>query len=224
MNKILLVEDINIINSGTYFIDALNNRNVEINGEVILYHVNENNSNLNIKIHNNSRLIFHKIDYINDNSELTILIQDDSYVDFEWLIINCGKNTVKLNVKMRGNRSSAKLKVRIINRTKEDKINFICNGIVLKNTCDNELLEDLKGLIIQNDEIKISPNMEIYTSEVMANHLVTIGSFALEDLFYLTSKGLSIDTAKKLLTIGFASQVCDEINKEYIKTEVINIE
>lgn len=224
MNKLLLVEDINIINSGTYFIETLDNHKLKVNGEVNLYQVNENNSNLYINVHNNSKLIFHKIDYSHDNNELNILIHDDSYVDFEWLIINQGNNIVKLNVEMHGNRSKAKLKVRIINKSHEDKINLICNGIVLKDTCDNELLEDLKGLIINNDEIKISPNMEIYTSEVMANHLVTIGSYTSEDIFYLTSKGLSIDTAKKLLTSGFASQVCDDVNKKYLKMEVINIE
>lgn len=224
MNKLLLVEDINIINDGTYFLELNKSAKVEIAGLANCYHVNNLNHNLDIKVSDESKFIFHKLDYVTSDTNLNIAIHNNSEVELNWLIINHGINKVTLNVEMLGVASFAKLRVRILNTTSSDYLDFICNGVVGKNTSDNELLEDLKGLITSNDEIKISPNIEVYTSEVMANHLVTIGTYNKDDLFYLESKCISDALAKRLIIDGYVNEVSDEILKKYIKMEVINIE
>ena len=52
--------------------------------------------------------------------------------------------------------------------------------------------------------------MLVSSSEVIANHNVTIGNVSDEDLFYLTSKGLSKDEARKLLETGFLISIFED--------------
>jgi len=66
--------------------------------------------------------------------------------------------------------------------------------------------------------------MDVKTNEVIANHLVTIGSFNKDELFYLNSQGLSNDLAKNLLLRSFISNILNENIKEQLKMEVINYE
>ena len=68
-----------------------------------------------------------------------------------------------------------------------------------------------------NDTIKISPIMIVDTNEVLANHLVTIGNFNAEELFYLESLGLSEKMAKDMLIESFMKQNMSEVELEFLK-------
>jgi len=159
---------------------------------------------------------------VNKDVALEIIINNDSLVNFNWVIINSGRNKINIIVKMIGNNSKCFAKVRIINSSRESNADVIFRGVVALNTKDNTIVEDLKGLILGEDTIKISPIMEVSTNEVMANHLVTIGSFNPEELFYLNSKGLSEKLAKDMLKTSFIWSVLPEYLRN--KMEVINYE
>ena len=66
--------------------------------------------------------------------------------------------------------------------------------------------------------------MKVNTNEVMANHLVTIGAFNRDELFYLNSKGLSDESAKNILIHSFISGILNMEMKELIPMEVIKFE
>lgn len=224
MNKILVVEDIKKIESGEYNIEFSNQAELEINKNCIIHHYDINNHNLFIKLLENSNLIMNQASIIKKDMDYTFYLGENSDLTFNLLIINCGKNKVTLNVDMPNNNSKAKIKLRVINQNSDCNMDVICNGFIAEKTKDNELLEDLKGLILNNDSIKISPNMSVLTSEVLANHLVTIGPIREEDLFYLKSKGLSEKLARDLMKDAFIKNILSPELKEKIKMEVINIE
>jgi len=203
MNKLLLVED---IKDGDYELNYQKNTILNITNKVNLNDYN-NNYNLKINIDNKSILNIDKVSLINKDLNVIINIKDDTIFNLNWVIINTGKNKVHLEVNMTGNNSNAKARVRIINKTNDSNLDFVINGVIAKKTYDNELLEDIKGLIIGNDTIKISPNMDVFTSEVMANHFVTIGTIPSSDLFYLESKGLSQARAEQLILEGFLKEI-----------------
>ena len=66
--------------------------------------------------------------------------------------------------------------------------------------------------------------MDVKTNEVIANHLVTIGSFNKDELFYLNTRGLSKNKSEELLTKSFICNILNEDLKNRIKMEVINYE
>ncbi len=221
MNKLLLVED-NLIADGTYDITYKKNLKLDIKKEVNLNNYDNLNNSLELNIEDNALLNFDKVNILNKDTNLTINVYNNSVVYLNWVIINSGQNKVHLTLNMNGNNSRIEASVRILSKNNTDNIDLICDGNINIDTKDNILVEDLKGLITMNDTIKISPNMKILTNEVMANHLVTIGSFNKDELFYLESLGLSKLEAEKLIKTSFITSITNY--KELIKMEVIDNE
>ncbi len=223
MNKLILAED-KVIKDGEYEIIWDKKLNIDCRGNLKLCNYSKEDHTINISLTDNSEVNFDKVSIINKDLTLTFNLNNNSHLEFNYLIINEGNNTVTININMLENNNKAKIKIRCINKNKDNSLNVICNGYVNKSSKDNELTEDLKGLILNADLIKISPNIYVDTNEVLANHLVTIGSFNPEELFYLTSNGLSIPSAKKLLLESFTTNFITEEFKERILLEVKNIE
>lgn len=62
----------------------------------------------------------------------------------------------------------------------------------------------------------INPNMYIDCFDVTANHSAFIGSFSEEELFYLQSRGIDLETATKLLIRGFlTSDLSEDLKNKY---------
>ena len=223
MNKLLLADGINKVKSGEYKLDNAPKK-IEICGEVIIHYENKNNENIEIEVKDNNKLIIYNLYDITNDVKILINLNNNSKIIYNLLLINDGKNKVNLNLNMNGNKSEALIKVHIINKNSDSNINFICDGKIEENTIDNVLTEDLKGLIISDDSIKISPNMEVLTNEVIANHEVAIASFKSEDLFYFQSRGLNLEEAQNLLIKGFVNSILSEELRNDLKMEVRAIE
>ena len=119
---------------------------------------------------------------------------------------NCLLN---INGQILGNNNKNIIKIRTVSDNLETKIQV--NVKINENTKDNELIEDIKG-INHGGKVTILPDMEINTNEVTANHYVTIGKINDEDLFYLTSKGLSKEKSEELILNGFLKGIM-EVNE-----------
>ncbi len=215
MNKLVVVEDIKLNDDHT-LIEFKDNVKVDIKDVVKLIDYMEESKDITFNLNNDSKLFLERLWILNKSANLVINMHKNSDLELRLVVINEGVNTINLRVNMLEDLGKAKIYVRIINKNKDSNINFICDGNIEAKTIDNNLLEDLKGLILDNDTIKISPNMQVATNEVMANHLVTVGSFNLEELFYLESKGLSRNRAKELLVDSFLKNILGEHLKKYI--------
>lgn len=76
-----------------------------------------------------------------------------------------------------------------------------------------------KNRIVTNNRkgCEICPNLLIEENDVEANHAAYIGAFSDEEIFYLQSRGIDIDTAHNLLIRGFLLselEVSEEKKKE----------
>lgn len=66
------------------------------------------------------------------------------------------------------------------------------------------------------------PNLEIETGEIEgAGHASTTGRFDDEHLFYLMSRGISLENARRLVVRGFFNEVISEIGNEEIETRLM---
>lgn len=169
----------------------------------VLNIINESND-LNIKVKPEETVI---LNYYNDNQEtLNINIEqsNDSY-----LIVNVAskvKQDIKVNVNstITGNNNRLVINVRVIGLENNGVYNVVAK--VHENTQDNEVVEDLKGLL-RDSQITLMPILEIDTNEVDASHFATVGSFNSEELFYLKSKGIAENKAKDLLQKNFINSL-----------------
>ena len=83
-------------------------------------------------------------------------------------------------------------------------------------------------MMSDNASMFTKPELEIYADDVKCSHGSTTGQFNEEALFYLRARGLSEESAKRLLVSAFTSDVMNRISipswKEYVLATLIQNE
>ncbi len=76
-------------------------------------------------------------------------------------------------------------------------------------------------LLSENAEVSIKPELEIYADDVKCSHGVTTGELDKEMLFYLRSRGLSLDESRNFLIEGFINELMEDIKNKKIKNKLL---
>ena len=79
--------------------------------------------------------------------------------------------------------------------------------------------------ILLNPKAKVNtrPQLEIYADDVKCSHGATVGQLSAEALFYLYSRGIGENEAKKLLLRAFALEALDGISSAPFKESVMQL-
>jgi Fe-S cluster assembly protein SufD len=78
-----------------------------------------------------------------------------------------------------------------------------------------------KSLLLSDDAVMNSqPALEIYADDVKCTHGSTIGPVDEDMVFYLQSRGVSLDAARHLLTYAFAADITRRIRVEPVRRRV----
>ena len=220
--------------SNTNFININYNFDVQKNSILKNYKI-DNNSNSNLKY------FFNNINQDTDSvSEIFLLSSGSKFIKNE---INCNLNGKYASAFVNG--------VFILNETKHHEIKTNINHIV-ENTKSYQLikgvLEDTSKAVYQgkifvdskaqktdgyqlskaillndNTEFNAKPELEIYADDVKCSHGSASGSLNEDSIFYLMSRGLNYQEAKKLLINGFLLDVIEKITDPEIKNLIKNI-
>jgi len=178
---------------------------------------NQKLKKININVLDNVLVNLNEFNLVaSDTTEIVFSINNNSTLTYN--LSNIIDNNYKLNIKINyeGNNSKIETNIHSIVK-KEEKINLIGT---IKNECkNNELLEQVKVMLIENGKCEVNPDMAIATNEVVANHKVAISSIRDKELFYLMSKGLSEYSANNLIKKSF---LISNINNEELKTQINN--
>lgn len=76
-----------------------------------------------------------------------------------------------------------------------------------------------KNLLLSNlAEMDVKPELEIYADDVKCSHGTTTGELDETPLFYLMSRGISKEDARRLLLEAFMSEIFDKISNEEVRT------
>jgi Fe-S cluster assembly protein SufD len=75
-------------------------------------------------------------------------------------------------------------------------------------------------LLSEHAEIDTRPRLEIFTDDVKCTHGAAVGALDEEALFYLRSRGLSLEEARSLLTYAFACQMLNRIEPASLRSEL----
>lgn len=77
-----------------------------------------------------------------------------------------------------------------------------------------------KNLLLSTDaEIDTRPALEIYADEVKANHGATVGQLDEQALFYLRSRGVPLDLARRMLVRAFCAVTLDGIEPAALREQ-----
>ncbi len=96
----------------------------------------------------------------------------------------------------------------------EDKSRFSFDGkiFVTQQGLYSEAYQLNNNFLLSDQAAAFSkPNLEIFADDVKASHGCTTAKISEEEMFYLTSRGLAKDDAKKLLIKAFLEEILHEI-------------
>lgn len=121
------------------------------------------------------------------------------------------------------------------NETFADMYNYgvVLNTSTLIFTGESTIYENVKGaethqtarIIVfdENSHAEANPILNIYHNDVVAaSHAATVGEVNAEHLYYLKSRGLKEEEAKKLITKGYLMPILNYIDDETLKEQCIN--
>ena len=220
-------------------VSGFNNHNFNI---VINKNSNLKNYIFDLNKNQNLRYSFTNIDiYENSNSENFIYSSGSKFSKYEINtnlkekyssafingIINLDKNNhheIKTNINhLAENTKSYQLIKSVLN----DKSTGVYQGKIFVNdqaqkTDGYQLSKAL--LLNENTEFNGKPELEIYADDVKCSHGSTSGNLDENCIFYLMSRGLNYDQAKKLLIDGFINDVIEKITniemQKYLKEAI----
>lgn len=82
-------------------------------------------------------------------------------------------------------------------------------------------IQNNSGLLLSdNASIDTKPQLEIYADDVRCTHGATIGQLDEDALFYLRSRAIDLQNAKKMLVSAFAGEVTDQIKNDLVRNEI----
>ena len=68
--------------------------------------------------------------------------------------------------------------------------------------------------------MKSKPQLEIYIDELEASHGSTIGQLDEAALFYLCSRGITTDEARKMLILAFANEMIEAVQDSDLAQQI----
>lgn len=108
----------------------------------------------------------------------------------------------------------------------DEKSTGVFNGkVVVQKDAQKINAYQQNANILLSDVAKINskPELEIYADDVKCSHGSTTGQLDENALFYLQSRGISKDKAKKLLVYAFAGELIESINNEKLKELLLKL-
>lgn len=204
MNKILVKEDNIVLDNEIVELEFKTLKcNLTIKGSVWIDDLNNNSlEELNITLLDGSRLLYNKYTKDIKNLKINILENNDTTLEFNYSLYQSIKASITIDSKVLGNNNKCSMNVYGVS-DKYGAIVVNATGSVLENIKDNDLLENIRILMLNDSENVIVPNLLVGSNEVSVNHNATISSLDTNYLYYLNSKGLSYEEAKKLIVKGF---------------------
>lgn len=75
-------------------------------------------------------------------------------------------------------------------------------------------------LLVPRATVNVKPNLQIIADDVKCTHGCTVSDLEEEELFYLRSRGISAETARKLLVYSFGREVVQSLRDAQLQARV----
>ena len=225
MNSILL-DSKNLLKEGNYLLEV-EDRNkeidLEIEGEVVVNVFSRNsNISLNIVLKEDSKLFLETFT-IDGTMNINTTLYKNSNFRLNNSVLTSKDSNNNINVLHKEERSISNIKKHGFSKDKA-KLVFNVEGKVEKDagkcTCnqDNQIIEN------EGSFSTILPKLLIDNYDVDANHAAYVGEFKENELFYLQSRGISLEDSKFLLLDAFLLGYFDLDNEYKSKLKEIVLE
>ncbi len=109
----------------------------------------------------------------------------------------------------------------------DDNSRTIFSGLIKveRGAHQTDAYQKVRNLLLSDDaEANSLPGLEILADQVRCTHGATSGQVDPEEMFYLRSRGLDADAARRLITTGFLAEVFERLNnptlQDFLRNEL----
>lgn len=105
----------------------------------------------------------------------------------------------------------------------DDAAHAVFNGKILvrRNAQLTQSAQQSRNLLLSDKaRVNTKPELQINADDVKCAHGATIGQLDMDELFYLRSRGLTNDSARRLLTYAFAAEIINAIPATSMKKQL----
>lgn len=108
----------------------------------------------------------------------------------------------------------------------DDRGTAVFNGKILvrKDAQKTNAYQTNNNILLSDDAvINSKPQLEIFADDVKCSHGATTGQISRDEMFYLRSRGISENLARKILLYAYASSVITEIKNEPVREMLLGL-
>ena len=200
---------------------------VKDNAYLKLAIVNQRDNEALIKgsIGRNSKLEVYYADFAEANNHIkTDINLDGEHASIHWHLasLSKGKGKKTYEVSVAHNNLDTKSQIDNYGVCKDEaKLNF--SGIVhIKNGAHQSAAHQTAKIIIFDDDTDAiaKPILKIDDNDIEASHASSVGKISDDELFYLTSRGISMEKARELITFGYLKPIITGFDDEEIAKQL----
>ena len=192
-----------------------------------IVHSNQPNAtkilNLSANINKNATLNFYTINISGDlikNNYYFSLNNKNSACNFNGIGLLNKKNHIDNYIEINHNEKHTSSNLNFNNILNDySKGIFYAKTVINKQCSQSEASQNNKNMLLsKSSSMQSNPQLIINNDDVQCSHGSTTGEIDSDALFYMQSRGIKIDQAKKMLINSFLSNLISEIkNKEILK-------
>ncbi len=187
----------------------------------ILYIIDDNKSSNYVYDINEDTIIYHFAINSSSNVEINLNVPGVTLY-YYYNDINYDDNDFKIRINHLVSNTRSEVFNHGVN-VKDNRLTYYVDGFVPKSSNKCICNQDNQIINMANGKSTICPNLLIDNYDVDSNHAAYIGKFKEEILFYMMSRGISLEVANRLLLNGFLiNSDSIDLNKIKIFIDEIN--
>ena len=187
-----------------------------------------NNAKISINVKGNSYLSIYFADFARD----TFNLKCDINLDEEGATAYCKlaslaskKDNKNIDINVNHNTINTYGKVDNYGVCKDEaKLTFLGTSHIMKGSVKSKTQQNAKIMVFDQACNAIAkPILKIDENDIEASHGAVVGKISDEHLFYLTSRGISENQAKELITFGYLKPILLGFKEEQIKDHISSL-
>lgn len=182
------------------------------------------NAKITANLGKNSKIVVYFADFSVENNKLDATINlNEEGATCEWHLasLSSNKDNKDIVVNIYHNHPSTFGRIDNYGVCKDEgKLQFSGISYILKGSHLSKSHQNAKIVVFDNECVaKAKPVLKIDENDIEASHAASVGKVSDEHIFYLTSRGLNLEEAKMLITLGYLKPILKGFN-ESIQGEI----
>lgn len=170
------------------------------------------NAKITANLGKKSKIVVYFADFSTEKNKLDATINlNDEDATCEWHLASLSSKTDNKEIAVNIYHNHPSTFGRIDNYgVCKDQGKLLFSGIsyILKGCHQSKSHQNAKIVVFDNECVaKAKPILKIDENDIEASHAATVGKVSDEHIFYLTSRGLNLEEAKMLITLGYLKPI-----------------